>query len=111
MAKAKKEVRSRRVEFNLREFIASMNAKFGEGTIALASEAKNMKIVFCPSGCHAIDYVTGGGFPQNRISQIVEPYSAGKTTLVLLSIVEFQRKFADGIAVFVDVEIALDLDY
>lgn len=110
--KKKKLVASaRKVTFELRSLIASINGKFGEGTILLGSEAKNLGITFCSSGCYAVDYVTGGGFPENRITQLIGGFSAGKTTLLTQSMVQFQRKYEDGYCFCIDTEFAYDLKY
>lgn len=102
---------ARKVDFDLRALIEKVNDQYGEGTIVLASEAKNMGVSWCPSGCYAIDFVTGGGIPENRITQVVGAYSSGKTTLVIKAMAEFQRKYENGYCFVVDTEFSFDLKY
>lgn len=62
------------------------------------------------SGVPGIDAVIGiGGYPVGRVTMLAGPGSTGKTTLLCLAIAECQRR--DGVAVFVDVEQKLPLDY
>jgi recombination protein RecA len=50
-----------------------------------------------------------GGLPKGRILEIYGPESSGKTTIALQTIASCQRE--GGIAIFIDVEQALDLEY
>lgn len=101
----------RKETYVLKSLIAKINSQYGDGTILVASDAKNLAIEFCPSGCHAFDFTTGGGIPLNRITQLVGAYSSCKTTLTLTTIREFQKKYTNGICGFIDVEFALDFAY
>jgi recombination protein RecA len=112
MAKKEKiKLTPRKEPFMLRSLIQRINNQYGEGTILLASEAKNLKVEFFSSGCFALDFITGGGIPLNRITQFVGAYSSCKTTLTLTAIREFQKKYPDGYCGFIDVELALDFAY
>lgn len=112
MAGKKKLVASaRKIPFNVQALLVELNEKYGEGTILLGSEAKNLGIKFVSSGCHAIDYIVGGGIPENRISQFVGAYSSGKTTLLIKAMAEFQKKYDDGFCYIIDTEFAFDLKY
>ncbi len=47
--------------------------------------------------------------PRGKVCKILGPESSGKTTLVLHAVAEAQKQ--SGIAAFIDVEHALDIDY
>lgn len=111
MAKPKIKLTARKEPFVLTALIAKINEQYGDGTILLASDALNLNVEFFPSGCHALDFITGGGIPLNRITQFVGAYSSCKTTLTLTSIREFQKRYEDGFCGFIDVEFALDFGY
>lgn len=64
-----------------------------------------------PTGVFPFDLATGGGFPMGRVSIVYGPESSNKTNLVLRAIAEGQRIYPDKVAVFVDVEYALDLKW
>ena len=87
-----------------------MNEKYGVGTLALARHASGTKISFISTGVYAIDFACGG-IPKNRISEIRGNYSAGKTTIALKTIAEFQKLHPKGRAAFIDVERSVDLQY
>jgi recombination protein RecA len=72
------------------------------------------------TGSLSVDMLIGGspakdgtpvcpGFPKRRITEVYGPESSGKTTLLLSSIVQTQRK--GGAAMFIDFEHALDHNY
>lgn len=113
--KKKKEARLDLAKMGTKAAIAAVNAKYGSNTLVLASEALGSKVTFVSTGCAPINISLGGGFPENRITEIRGPFSSLKTTLVLKGIAEFQRKYPadedDGLAIFVDVEKSLDIDY
>jgi len=102
---------ARKVTFDLRSLIEKVNDQYGEGTIVLASEASGLGVTWCSTGCYAIDYITGGGIPENRITQIIGAYSSGKTTLVIQAMVEFQRKYENGYCFIIDTELSFDIKY
>jgi recombination protein RecA len=67
-------------------------------------------VAVIPSGSISLDYALGvGGFPRGRIIEIFGPESSGKTTLALQVVANAQRQ--GGMAVFIDVEHALDPIY
>lgn len=49
-----------------------------------------------PTGSWIIDSATGGGIPRRAITQISGPESAGKTSLALSAMVQFQATLAEG---------------
>lgn len=64
-----------------------------------------------PTGIFSIDLAMGGGFPQGKCSIVYGPESSNKTNIVLMAIVQAQRKWPEKNVVFVDAEDALDLKW
>jgi len=94
----------------LESALASIERRFGKGSIMPLRSAEKVKVEAIPTGSIALDIATGvGGIPKGKIIEIFGPESSGKTTLALHVIAEAQKK--GGIAVFIDAEHALDPKY
>lgn len=94
----------------LESALASIERRFGKGSIMPLRSAKKVKVEAIPTGSIALDIATGvGGIPKGKIIEIFGPESSGKTTLALHVIAEAQKR--GGIAVFIDAEHALDPKY
>jgi recombination protein RecA len=94
----------------LESALASIERRFGKGSIMPLKSAERVKVEAIPTGSLALDIATGvGGIPKGKIIEIFGPESSGKTTLALHVIAEAQKK--GGIAVFIDAEHALDPKY
>ncbi len=94
----------------LKETIAMIQTKFGEGSIMRLNETTKVDIDVIPSGSIGVDDALGvGGFPRGRIIEIFGPESSGKTTLALHAIAEAQK--LKGVCAFIDAEHALDPEY
>jgi len=94
----------------LESALASIERRFGKGSIMPLKSAEKVKVEAFPTGSLALDIATGvGGIPRGKIIEIFGPESSGKTTLALHVIAEAQKK--GGIAVFIDAEHALDPKY
>ena len=91
--------------------MAEVNKTYGKGSIMALSQSRASEPVdVISTGNRVIDGLTGiGGVPRGRIVEIYGPESGGKTTLTLQIIAEAQK--AGGIAVFIDAEHALDIEY
>jgi recombination protein RecA len=62
------------------------------------------------TGCLSLDLALGvGGLPKGRVVEIFGPEASGKTTLALHVVAEAQKK--GGVAIFIDAEHALDVQY
>ncbi|MBM4387883.1 MAG: recombinase RecA, partial [Deltaproteobacteria bacterium] len=73
-------------------------------------EAAFGSVPVIPSGSVSLDIALGvGGYPKGRIVEIYGHEASGKTTLALHAIAESQKR--GGIAVFIDAEHALDVNY
>ncbi len=94
----------------LENALASIERRFGKGSIMPLKNAEKVKVDVIPTGSLALDIATGiGGIPKGRVIEIFGPESSGKTTLALHIIAEAQKR--GGIAVFIDAEHALDPKY
>lgn len=94
----------------LESALASIERRFGKGSIMPLKSAERVKVEAISTGSLALDIATGvGGIPKGKILEIFGPESSGKTTLALHVIAEAQKK--GGIAVFIDAEHALDPKY
>lgn len=90
--------------------IASIQTKFGEGSIMKLGETPKVDIDAISTGSLGLDMALGiGGVPRGRIIEIFGPESSGKTTLALHVIAEAQKK--GGVCAFIDAEHALDPVY
>lgn len=78
---------------NLELRIASIQKKFGEGSImTLGSFINNNPVQYISSGSLALDIVLGkGGFPFGRIVELYGPEGSGKTTLLIELIIRAQQ--------------------
>lgn len=84
--------------------------KHGEGSIVKLGEAPRMNVEVIPSGSLALDLAIGvGGIPRGRIVEIYGPEASGKTTLCQHIVAEAQK--IGLVAVYIDVEHALDRQY
>ncbi|BBO23048.1 MAG: protein RecA [Chthonomonadaceae bacterium] len=83
---------------------------FGKGSVMCLGQGERDEIAVIPTGSLSLDIALGvGGLPRGRIVEIYGTESSGKTTLALHVIAEAQRK--GGMALFVDAEHALDVEY
>lgn len=95
----------------LKEALAALNKKFGEGTIQKYSDMTPINVKRISSGLPSLDYVLGGGIPEGRIISIYGPNSSGKTTLAIKFLAEVQKAYPKQKVAFIDVEHALDPEY
>jgi recombination protein RecA len=90
--------------------VRDLRRRFGEGAIVRLGDCPYREVGVIPTGSLLLDLALGvGGIPCGRVTEICGPESSGKTTLCQHVIAEAQRR--GGIAVFIDVEHALDLGY
>ncbi|MCS6875456.1 MAG: recombinase RecA [Aquificaceae bacterium] len=94
----------------LESALASIEKRFGKGSIMPLKNAEKVKVDVVPSGSLALDIATGiGGIPRGKVVEIFGPESSGKTTLALHIVAEVQNR--GGVAVYIDAEHALDPKY
>jgi recombination protein RecA len=98
-------------ERNIAVAIQTIERQFGKGSIMRLKEGEGIAPAeVIPSGSLSLDIALGvGGYPKGRVVEIYGQESSGKTTLTLLAIAEAQKR--GGLAVFIDAEHALDVNY
>ncbi len=92
--------------------LASIEKQYGKGAIMRLGEKSKLQgqIGIIPTGSIGLDAALGvGGYPRGRVIEIYGPEASGKTTMALHSIAETQK--LGGIALFIDAEHALDINY
>ena len=95
---------------NLDLALSQIQKDFGENAIMRLGDNARMEVDVIPTGNLLIDRALGvGGFARGRVVEIYGPESSGKTTLTLTAIAQAQK--SGGLAVFIDVEHALDPQY
>jgi len=94
----------------LESALSQIEKAFGKGAIMRLGQGDREAIETIPTGSLSLDMSLGvGGLPKGRITEIYGTESSGKTTLALHVVAEAQRR--GGLAVFVDAEHALDIEY
>ncbi|HOU53321.1 MAG TPA: recombinase RecA [Myxococcota bacterium] len=99
-------------ERNIAVAVQTIERQFGKGSIMRLKEGEVAvgTVPVIPTGSLGLDLALGtGGYPKGRVVEIYGQESSGKTTLALLAIAEAQKK--GGLAVFIDAEHALDVQY
>lgn len=99
-----------------KSFIDMMNKKLGAEVLYAFEGERTVKVQPVSTGIPSLDYALGiGGLPLGRVIELFGPESAGKTTIALMVIAEFQKSakiqghpFYGKKAIFIDAEHALD---
>jgi recombination protein RecA len=90
--------------------LAQLDKTFGKGAVMRLGASDREPVEAIPTGSISLDLALGvGGIPRGRITEIYGTESSGKTTLALHIVAEAQR--TGGLALFVDAEHALDVEY
>jgi recombination protein RecA len=90
--------------------LAQIEKAFGRGAVMQLGQSKLPEVSSISTGALSIDLALGvGGLPRGRITEIYGTESSGKTTIALHVVAEAQK--AGGLALFVDAEHALDIEY
>ena len=96
-------------ERTLENTLATLNKRFGEGTVMRLGDAQ-LNVESIPTGSLSLDIALGvGGVPRGRVIEIYGPEASGKTSLCQHIIAEAQAR--GGLCAFVDMEHALDPHY
>ena len=90
--------------------LGQLEKAFGKGAIMRLGETAAEKVDAIPTGSISLDLALGvGGIPRGRMTEIYGTESSGKTTLALHVVAEAQKR--GGLALYVDAEHALDVEY
>jgi len=90
--------------------LATIQKRFGEGSIMRLGQASHLQIDVIPTGSLVLDLALGvGGIPRGRVTEIFGPEGSGKTTLCQHIVAEAQAM--GGVAAYIDMEHALDPSY
>lgn len=82
--------------------MATINKKYGQGTVVLASEMP--AIPRFPSGSLGLDLILGGGWPGNQWSEIIGNESSGKTSVAHKTIAANQAANPDFTTLWIAAE-------
>lgn len=92
------------------KLLADLQGKYGQNAVMRASEVPVRPPI--TSGSLALDFATGiGGLPSDRVIEVAGDEGSGKTTLGLLTLMHFLDRFPDRIAVILDTEHKLTMDW
>lgn len=83
--------------------------KFGDDSVREYTVTDRINTV--STGILALDEALGGGIPMGRMIELLGHSSSGKTTIILSTMVQAQKKYPNKAVVFIDVEHALDLEW
>lgn len=90
--------------------LSQIEKSFGKGAIMRLGTDERDPVEAISTGSLSLDMALGiGGLPRGRMTEIYGAESSGKTTIALHVIAEAQRN--GGLALFVDAEHALDIEY
>jgi recombination protein RecA len=109
--KAEKKARLDLSDYSVEEAVAKLNEVYGQNTLIIASQAKAVELKHISTGAYALDLALAGGWPENRIIEVRGPYSSFKSTISLMSLRNFQRKYEDGYGLYIDLEKTFDRIY
>jgi recombination protein RecA len=87
----------------LLKVIAKLNKKFGDDTVVVGSNIRDLSARFT-SGSLALDVALGGGWPANQWHEIIGEESNGKTAIAFKTIAANQAKDPNFTAVWVAAE-------
>ncbi len=88
---------------------AQITKERGEGVVYDAADIP--PACHIPTGAFTLDFALLGGIAEGFGCMFTGLHSSGKTTMTLKAVAGYQRKFPDGIVVWVDSECLLDRDW
>ena len=80
--------------------IAEINKKYKTDVVRKASDLKSVE--FIPYTSPRMNYITRGGVPESRVIEFVGLPSSGKTSTALDVLANYQQKYPDRYAVYLD---------
>ncbi|MEM4409293.1 MAG: recombinase RecA [Candidatus Caldarchaeum sp.] len=106
----KTEAPTQEKEKALKMTLSQLEKTYGKGAVMKLGESQADRVEAIPTGSISLDLALGvGGIPRGRITEIFGSEGSGKTTVALHVIAEAQKR--GGLALFVDAEHALDVEY
>jgi len=95
----------------IEEAMAAIDLAWGKGSIFLMAESPETDISCMGTGILSLDLALGvrAGIPRGRITEVFGPPQSGKTTIVLTTIAEAQKR--GETCAFIDAEHAFDPEY
>src|SRR4030067_1082009 len=94
--KQKEEVKETSRE-NIDTLMASLQDKYGEGSIMKLGDVRHVDVSVIPTGSFSLDIALGvGGLPRGRVVEIFGPEGSGKKTLALNVGAHAQKKRRKG---------------
>lgn len=87
----------------------AFNDKYGDKMIINGNEVESVE--FYSTGVPSLDTILNGGWAKKRIGSVYGEYSSGKTTHLLQTISYNQKIDPDFMALYLDQENGLDIDY
>lgn len=89
---------------SVEEAMVALNKKYGANSFTKASDAPLIRR--CSSGCFAFDFLTGGGFPERRFTELNGKESSFKSTLALSGMAQFMAEYLkqDPLGMYIDLE-------
>src|ERR1700677_1822984 len=92
-AEKKHEAETEKRTNQFENLLASLQQKFGEGSIMKLADVKKVDVDVISSGSFSLDAALGvGGLPRGRVIEIFGPESSGKTTLALNVVAQAQKQ-------------------
>lgn len=83
----------------------------GQGLAYSGDAIKHVKLSRIPSGIFSLDFLTGGGIPEDRFTIFEGMYSSGKTTVAMLVANEYHKLYPDREVLYLDVEGTLEQEW
>jgi len=93
----------------IEDIVKSLNKEFGKQVLFSGSDER-FKIKRIPTGSYAIDYITGGGIAEGRITEFYGNYSTGKSRLAIKIMAWIQKNRGKAV-LYVNVEDTFDERY
>jgi len=97
-------------EVAINQAMATINKKYGAGSVLKMSEENAIEIETIPTNCWSLDWaLAAGGLPRGRIIELYGPEGGGKTSLAMYFISQLQKQGKK--ALLVDVEFCFSKEY
>lgn len=87
---------------NLIDWMKKVNKQYGSEIVQLGAEEKNLDLI--PFSSLRLNYMSYGGVPRARITELYGEESSGKSTLCLDLMTNFQKLWPDEYILYIDVE-------